>query len=149
MSHAQERTPDRRLERPSNAQRDNRFDIDHRLVPPGMVCEWKRVALLGQEDRRNQVVSHQFHWKPVAHEQQPEILGFLGDPNPKQPIAVDGLMLMTRPAYLCEEAHEEREDSANYLIAQQLQALKGRSQAEVGKANTKFKREFIPAQPVE
>jgi hypothetical protein len=149
LSHAQERQPERRLERPSNAQRDNRFDIDHRLVPPGMTMEWKRVALLGQEDRRNQVVSNQFHWKPVPHEAQPQILGFLGDQNPRQPVVVDGLMLMMRPSYLTEEAHNEREDTANYTIAQQLQTLRGRSNEEVGTKNTKFKREFTPAQPVE
>lgn len=149
MSHAQERQPERRLERPSNAQRDNRFDIDHRLVPKGMAVEWKRVALLGQEDRRNQVVSNQFHWKPVPHSEQPQILGFLGESKPQQPIVVDGLMLMQRPAYLTEEAHNEREDSANYLIAQQLQSLRGRSKAEVGEKNTTFKRQYIPSQPVE
>lgn len=147
MNHSPDRRPEQRLSRPSNAQRDNRFDIDHAKVPRGMVMEWKRVALLGQEDRRNQVISNQFHWKPVPHDMQPDILGFLGRDG--APIVVDGLMLMMRPEYLCEEAHNEREDEANYVISQQLQALKGRSKSEVGGKNTTFKREFVPTQPVE
>lgn len=140
--------PGPRLKRMAAINRDDRFAVDQSRVPQGMTLEWKRVALLGQEDRRNQVVCAQNHWKSVPHEMQPHILGQFGHDG--DPIVQDGLMLMMRPSYLCDEANEEREGDAIYNISQQLQALGSRSRAEVGGANTKFKKSFEAAtQPVE
>src|SRR6185503_3544814 len=118
--------PAQRLKRMSAANRDDRLAVDLSLVPRDMTVEWKRVKLLGQDDRRSQVVCAQNHWQPVTHEMQPQILG---------QFVQDGLMLMMRPSYLCDEANEEREGDAIYNISQQLQALGSRSKAEVGGKN--------------
>jgi hypothetical protein len=79
---------------------------------------------------------------------QPHILGHLST-NPKEPIIVDGLALMMRPDYLCDEAHEEHQTITNDQIQQQLSALRSRSLREVGPQATKLKRDYEATQAVE
>lgn len=146
MDDRQEDRQPERLVRPGNVATMDKFAIDKRRLPKGYVAEWKRVSLFGLQDRENQVMNHQFHWKPVPHEQQPHVLGHTGKTG--EPIVKGGLMLMMRPEYLKEEAIEERHHQTQYQVSQQLKSLRGSSKEQVGDRFTKFKREFV-SQPVE
>jgi hypothetical protein len=142
---------DERLFRPSNMGMDNPFELDHSLIPAGMVMEFKRLSVLGMNDRRHQNICHRFHWTPVLNHEQPHILG-MTETDPNAPIVVGGLQLMKRPAYLTEEAHQERKDTAQYQINQQLSSVRAASKAQVGEANTKISRTYervAGPQPVE
>ena len=140
-----------RLMRPSNLGMENPFELDHSLIPDGMVMEFKRLSILGMNDRRHQNICHRFHWTPVLHHEQPHILG-ITEVDPNAPIILGGLQLMKRPSYLVDEAHQERKDLAQYQINQQLSSVRAASKAQVGDANTKISRTFEPVagpQPVE
>lgn len=139
-----ERREERRLERPSSGvlTNDGRFSLDMEKVPTGFRMEWKRHQLLGQNDRRNQVIIRQFHWDPVPHKLQPHIYGHTCE-NENEHIVVDGLGLYMRPDYLCEEAAEECERNTDYQTNQQLQALKLSSKEQVGDRFTKIKRQTV------
>ncbi|HEY1806019.1 MAG TPA: hypothetical protein VGG45_16215 [Terracidiphilus sp.] len=142
-----DRRTDRKLDRPHAGvlTNDGRFSIDKSRVPPGFVMEWKRHTLMGLRDVRNQVVTQQYHWKPVPHEMQPHFLGHLGD-DPAQHIVVDGQGLYMRPAYLNEDAAVEQQENTLYQTNQQLQSLRLQSKDQVGGARTYIKRsvEAVP-----
>ena len=137
--------------RMGNASRSNRFAINFDLIPPGMTLEWKRMTIMGQEDRHNQVQTRLNAWEPVPHSQQPQILGHFAIENPEQPIVVDGLMLMQRPTYLCEEAEDEVKLETEFKLGQQLASLKLSSREQIGAERTKIITRHGPAsaQPVD
>lgn len=143
-----ERREEKRLERPNlgRLSDDGRFAVDLDRVPDGMTLNWKRMELFGQKDKRNQVLSQQFHWVSVPHKDQPHILGHL-EADENAPIIVDGLMLCQRPTYLCDEAEREQTSTTDYQTNQQLQSLRLSSKEQVGERFTKIKRTI--AQPVD
>jgi hypothetical protein len=138
-----DRREDRHLERPINAMtNDGRFSLDMKRVPPGYVMEFKRHTLMGQNDKRNQVVVSQYHWKPVPHKLQPHFLGHLAG-DPEEQVVVDGLGLYMRPAYLNDDAAEEQAENTLYQTNQQLQALRLSSKEQVGSARTYIKKSVV------
>lgn len=143
-----ERREEKRLERPNMGRLsdDGRFAVDLDKKPRDMTYNWKRMQLFGQQDKRNQVLTQQFHWTPVPHKDQPHILGHL-EKDENAPIVVDGLMLCQRPSYLCDEAEREQFNETDYQTNQQLQSLKLSSKEQVGDRFTKIKRTV--AQPVD
>jgi len=146
-----DRGNDRRLERPANQRKsdDGRFAIDLNAVPPGYVMEWKRHEIMGLRDKQNLVKVRAYHWQPVSHSQQPQILGHLCK-NADEHIVVDGLGLYMRPAYLNEDAAREAEAEADYQLSQQLHSLKLTSRDQVGDKFTKIKKQTVQvSQPVE
>lgn len=149
MERASERQMERRLERPDNRRLtdDGRFSIDLNAVPPGYVCEWKRHTVMGMEDKRNQVLIQNYHWSPVLHKEQPQILGHLCK-NQDEHIIVDGMGLYMRPEYLNKEAMQETESETAYQLSQQMKSLRMNSAEQVGAANTFIKKQTV-AQPIE
>lgn len=146
-----DRVPERRLERPSNRRKtdDGRFAIDLNAVPPNTVMEWKRHEIMGLRDKQNQVLVASYHWKPVPHHMQPQILGHLCK-NQDEHIIVDGLGLYMRPRYLNDEAMAEAEADADYQLSQQIQSLKISSRDQVGDKFTKIRKQTVAvSQPVE
>jgi hypothetical protein len=129
-----------RLRRPGRLTREGRFAIDESRVPDGMVMEWKRVRLMGAEDRSNQIISQRNHWVGVPHEVQPHILGHLGKQG--EIIEQDGLMLMMRQQYLNDDAWEEQQHETTFQLDQQLTSLKLKSREEVGPQRTKIQRTY-------
>jgi hypothetical protein len=136
-----------RLHRPGNTTVNDRFSLDESRIPTGMVMEWKRVRLMGAEDRRNQVISQRNHWTPVTHEIQPHILGYLGKEG--EIIEQDGLRLMMRPKYLNDDANEEQQNDTAFQLNQQLTSLKLKSREEVGPQRTKISRTYERTQPID
>ena len=139
-----ERREERRLERPGSGvlTNDGRFSLDESLIPPGFKMEWKRHTLMGQNDRRNQVIVRQFHWQPVPHKMQPHIYGHTCT-NDEEHVIVDGLGLYMRPDYLCEEAEAENLRETDYVTNQQLQSLRLSSKEQVGDRYTKIKKTTV------
>lgn len=140
-----ERTTERateRLHRPSDLSMSDPRALDETLIPRGVTMEWKRTALVGMADKRNQVISYRNHWKPVPHSMQPHFLGHL-ESDPNAPIIIEGLQLMMRPTYLVDDANKEYSDNTTYQLAQQLEGLRSNSIAHVGPKGTQIKRSFV------
>jgi hypothetical protein len=140
-----ERTEERRLERPDNRRMtdDGRFSIDLNRVPPGYVMEFKRHEIMGMKDNRNKVLVEKYHWKPVPHSVQPHFYGSFCK-NEDEQVVVDGMGLYMRPAYLNEEARAEHRADTDYVLGQQMKALRGESAEQVGPGNSYFKKQSIP-----
>lgn len=141
-----DRADERRLERPSNRNisDDGRFSIDLNGVPQGYVMEWKRHEVMGMQDKQNQVRIRQFHWEPVPHKMQPQILGHLCK-NQDEHIIVDGMGLYMRPRYLNEDAADETRRDTDYQLSQQMQSLRMSSKDQVGAGNTYIKKSTVSA----
>jgi hypothetical protein len=142
LGASSDKKPDRqpeRLIRPSTVNRDDRFSIDFSRCPRGMTMEWKRKSLMGMVDRRNMVTCERNHWKPVPHKLQPQFLGSFAK-SEDEPVEMDGMILMMRPAYLSEEAEEERKSDTDNQLHQQLSSLRMASAKDVGNKFTKVKR---------
>jgi len=75
---------------------DDRFAIPKGIVPPGFSYEWKRESVFGKPDPYHQSGLRENHWTPVPAERHPGLL-----------VKQDGMILMERPSYLTDEAHEE------------------------------------------
>lgn len=77
--------------------------IDPRKIPPHTSYEWKRFSCFGQPDHDHQVNLRENGWTPVPAERHPEMMptGHTGH------IEKRGQILMQRPAYLTQEAHDE------------------------------------------
>ena len=151
LDRRSDRVDERRLERPDNRRLtdDGRFSIDLNRVPHNMVMEWKRHPIMSMVDKRNQVVIQQYHWKPVLHRDQPDILGHLCT-NPDEHIIVDGLGLYMRPKYLNDEAMAEGKWETDHQLSQQLQALRLTSKDQVGDRYTAIKKQTVAVpQPIE
>lgn len=141
-----DRTNERRLQRPANQNLtdDGRFSIDKSLVPDGYVMEFKRHSVMGMEDKRNQVLLRKYHWEPVTHKMQPQILGHLCTDDEKH-IEVDGLYLYMRPKYLNDDANAETKADTDYQLSQQMQSLRMSSKQQVGAANTYIRKTTVAA----
>lgn len=146
--HAPARTEDRsaRLQRPTHQRLtdDGKFSLDLNKVPDGYVMQFKRDALIGQNDRGNQVEVRRYHWTPVPHKMQPHFLGHTAK-SPDEHIVVGGLGLYMRPEYLNEEAEKERLQETAAQTNNQLQALRLQSRGEVGDRYTRYKQNKVAA----
>lgn len=116
------------------------FDIPREAIPDGMVWEWKRYSMLGELDPSHQVrMRRDGAWDVVTHEQWPERLGEFGKKG--EPIIVDGMILMQRPAVYSEEAVKEQLAVATEGVKNHLKQL-GLSDGPVPKAKPSVKREW-------
>lgn len=80
------------------------FHIDPALIPDGMSWEWKRKTVFGQEDKIHMVGLRENHWEPV---QVTEANRHLVGEGQTGAIERQGMILMQRPKYLTEDAHQE------------------------------------------
>lgn len=113
----QRKPQEERLQRKSRTL--DPFHVDQDKIPKGWSYEWKRVTYNGKEDRGHQINLMENHWRPVPSSRHPELSQEEGD----QPIMKDGQMLMERPQYLTDEAHEEDFNRSQQQIGNQLQRL--------------------------
>lgn len=90
------------------------------MVPEGMTWEWKRVTNAGQPDPSHMANLVANGWEGVDSAR----VASLAAPGATGPHVVNGMMLMERPTYLCEEAREE-ELSASLGRARQLEQQMG------------------------
>lgn len=82
-----------------DAQTNDDFAVDPRLVPDGWSYEWKRRTVLNQEDPAYQVSLAQGGWEAVPADRHPELMpeGWTG-----KVIDRKGMVLMERPAKITE-----------------------------------------------
>lgn len=142
---SQRQAPAQRLQR--QARTIDRFFYDKSQQPEKTSYEWKRVTYLGKEDRRHQIGLTENHWRPVPASRHPELSDAGGD----KAIIVDGLMLMERPAYLTEEAHQEDTQNAFKQHGDQMKRLEqdiglgsGMKQTPT-QVNREYERTEVPA----
>lgn len=150
------RSPSREKRRDSLRQRllskkrhtkntDNAFHINPDLIPDGISLEWKRWSLLGQTNTSLTGAMYiskmqQQGWETMTAEEFPEILP--EGANPSDPIEVEGLLLMARPAELTNAAHAELKTESDARIRDRMRAigsgsdghapLSGRIETEIG-----------------
>lgn len=97
------------------------FYVPREIVEPGWSYEWKRHAVLNQEDPGYAAELNMNGWTPVPAERHP---GMWAPEGTQGPIIRQGLMLMERPEALTQEARDEERKAARQALASQ-QALFG------------------------
>lgn len=111
----------------------DKFTIPPELIPDGMTYEWKRLSVLGKEDRRHQIALQRNKWAYVpADREEHEILGSdptepdaNGKPHPyANCIIVDGLILMERPSYITDIVVQQDHREAKGQIRSQIERLR-------------------------
>lgn len=102
-----------------------RYTIDPSMIPDGMNYQWKRLSVLGQEDREHQVqCARDGAWDAVPANRHPEIMGkYLEAENPNQAIVIGGQILMERPMVYSLEAREEEDRKAKGRVSDQFASL--------------------------
>lgn len=113
---AQRKTNERLVRK---AKTPSRFDYDKTKQPDDMDYNWKRQTYGGKDDRGYMIGLQENHWSPVPASRHPELSDAGGD----NMIIKDGLVLMERPAYLSEEAHQEDINNARQQHGDQLRRL--------------------------
>lgn len=80
----------------------------------GWTYEWKRKALLGQEDHLHMVELRQVGWMPVPTYKHPEYMptGW----EPEAPIERKGMILMERPTEIVEEFRRRNDMAARKQV---------------------------------
>lgn len=122
---------------------ENLFDLDQSRIPPGMAYTWKRVSLLGQEDKENQIIAEMNGWTPVPANRHPELAGKSGGEGP---IVRKGLMLMEQPKEWEEESRALQDFRAANTLEEQVQRMGKSAKREGGrgvKRTTEKVTEFV------
>ncbi len=83
---------------------------------------WKRVSLLGEEDKQNMVIMDHNGWEPVPADRHPELAGRKATAG--QQIVLGGLMLCEIDKQDAEYAEQEMKDRAVMQVANQARKLK-------------------------
>lgn len=77
------------------------FYVDPTIIPEGWTYEWKRLAILGQEDSTHQIHLARMGWEAVPARRHP---GMMPASWSKATIERKGMILMERPTEVVEEA---------------------------------------------
>lgn len=123
---------------------DNPFNIDPSIIPEGVSVEWKRWSLNGQTNTSltgDMYISKmkQQGWEVMTADEFPEIMP--DNASGSDPILVEGLLLMGRPAELTNAANSELKNESESRIRDRMraigsssdgQALSGRIETEIG-----------------
>lgn len=80
---------------------EDAFHIPLDMIPANVSYEWKRKSCYGMPDNRHMNQLKRNHWREVPQDRHPDYL-----------VEQDGMVLMERPSYLTNEAHQE-----DYLTA--------------------------------
>ena len=94
-------------------QGTDRYHFDPAIVPDGFVYQWKRYAVLGQEDPAYLAELHQVGFEPVPAERHD---GLFLPKGTKGPIIIGGQILMDRPIDLEQEARAEEKYKADAQV---------------------------------
>lgn len=142
---SEQRTPPKapiRLKRPTDESQQESVipAIPKALIPDGMDYNWKRQFFYGKEDKQHRIRMGQFHWTEVPYSRHEGRIA-TDDPE-KKIISNGGLILMERPCYLSQEAHEEEQKRANQQVKDKIRSLKlspeGTFNRTVAKAESKY-----------
>lgn len=119
---------------------DNPFHIPKDIIPDGMSYEWKRYRYGGIIDASYQTRMMQRMWSPVPSSRHPHMVWAESD---SKYIEIDGLLLMERPSYLTDEAHERQKYRANDQIEGQFRKLELEGRKKEMPANLKMRYEMM------
>jgi hypothetical protein len=119
----------------------DRFHIPEHLMKPGWSYEWKRKTTYGMPDTAYDMSLLMNHWKPVQATDMPGLMpeGYSGA------VERDGMILMSRPSYLTEEARLEDRYLAMGQIQDKKAALGQVGPNEFERDLHEIKRQFAPA----
>lgn len=139
-----------RLFKMGDAEIQDKFRIDPRLIPEGQSWEWKRYTTYGAGDPSYDVYLRSQGWLPVDPKKYPQLV----PPGHTGPILRDGMMLMERPIELTQEAKAEEAYKAKAQMRAKQQELgmtpPGHLPREGGSAGAKISRSMDAFQiPVE
>lgn len=105
---------------------EDRLYVPPHLIPEGFTVEYKRHSILLQPEKVSNIIHlQQQHWQYVSIKAMPQFaelmpMGYSGDT-----IERDGVILMIRETYLCEEAHQDDYDKAREQVDQKTKQLGG------------------------
>ncbi|HQT62535.1 MULTISPECIES: hypothetical protein [unclassified Acidiphilium] len=132
-------------EEPARLTRRHKNNTDKYYVPadrlnPEMSYEWKRKSNMGALDVEHQVMLAENHWQPV---QAADIPGMMPVGH-EGAIERGGMILMSRPRYLTEEAEQEILDISTDRVRSQEQRLGLTEQGQLPRARPKISRSVAP-----
>lgn len=94
---------------------DNPFYVPVDEIPEGLTYEWKRHAVVGQENAFYLAQMRRQGWEPVDPRNHPNWV----PPGYDRPdIIKEGLILMERPVELTREAQEENREKSHQMVAE-------------------------------
>lgn len=96
--------------------------VDLTKKPADMEYAWKRVTIMGEEDKQNVVIMDHNGWEPVPADRHPELAGRKAVAG--QQIVLGGLMLCELPKEYTDEAEQDMKDRAIHQVASQARKLK-------------------------
>lgn len=141
------RAPQRAPQRRRIFTPGNRFEYDESKTPPGMVYQWVRATLAGQEDPENLILAEQNGWQCVPAGRHPELAGQRAAPESE--IRRGGLVLMEQPKEWAQEAKEMDEFAARHAVESQISRLGLQARREGVKQPFRRTQEAIAGEEVE
>lgn len=132
-------------EEPARLVRRHKNNTDKYFVPPerlnpDLSYEWKRKATMGMADVEHQVMLAENHWQAV---QACDIPGMMPTGH-EGAIERGGMVLMSRPRYLTEEAEEEVLQISTDRVRSQEQRLGLTEQGQLPRQRPKIGRTVSP-----
>lgn len=141
---AVERPLQRESARPKRLQRSrdsgDKFYVGADTIPMGMSYNWKAITIVGKDNKEHMIRMRRDHWTPVPAGRHPEISG--ASPEDTGQIVIDGLILMERPDYLTEEAHDERTGVARDTFKEHMQRVGFAGKGEGPRHGVKLKQTY-------
>lgn len=113
-------------------QGNDEFKIDLRTVPDGWTYQWKRIALLGQEDPSYNVQVARAGWEAVPADRHPEMMptGYKGATIDRK-----GQRLMERPTQIDDAVNGIMKKNARDQVRQKEAQLSGAKPGEFERDN--------------
>lgn len=94
---------------------DSQYFIPKEIVPEGMVYQWRRESILGEQDLANMASLKRNGWREVP-----------ADRHPERPVRLEGLVLMECPEMFVQQARAEERQAA---MAEKRKQLRPRNEA--------------------
>lgn len=129
---------DRLVRRHTNGA--DKYFVPIERLNPELSYEWKRRTTMGMPDVEHQVMLSENHWQPVQAKDVPGLMpaGHSGA------IERGGMILMSRPKYLTEEAEQETLDISMQRMRSQEQRLGLTEQGQLPRRGLKLNRSVSP-----
>lgn len=109
--------------------------------PDGFDYQWKRRAVMNQEDVEHIRQTQMNGWETVPLSRHPELMprGWQGDT-----IEVDGLVLMERPSLFTNEAREEERRAAREAVMTKEQQMRETRANDLGRRTASVNKSRAP-----
>lgn len=118
----------------------DKFYVPEELKKPELSYEWKRETTMGQRDTEHQVDLASNHWRAVPATDMPGMM----PADHTGTINRGGMVLMSRPKYLTEEATQEILDMANERIYTNSRRLGQSAPDQLPRTAPKVNRDYVP-----